>query len=66
MKSAMPYLFHVRGNENEIYAAESELRDTQKHINQLSATKLRESNINNMHLWRRANKKLWKVIKRLC
>lgn len=24
----MPYLLHVRGNENEIYAAESELRDT--------------------------------------
>jgi len=42
----MSHLLHVRGNENEIHAAESELRDTQKHINQLSATKPRESNIN--------------------
>lgn len=40
------HLFHIRGNENEIHAAESELRDTQKHINQRSATKPRDSNIN--------------------
>lgn len=40
------HLLHIGGNENEIHAAESELRDTQKHINQLSATKPRDSNIN--------------------
>lgn len=54
----MPYLFHICGNENEINAAESELRDTQKYINQLSATKLRESNINNMRFWQKIIKKL--------
>lgn len=47
----MSHLLHIRGNENEIHAAESKLRDTQKYINQFSATKLQESNINNKHIW---------------
>lgn len=42
----MSHLLHIRGNENEIYAAESKLRDAQKHINQFSVTKLRDGNIN--------------------
>lgn len=35
------HLLHILGNENEINAAKSELRDTQKYINQFSATKRR-------------------------
>lgn len=46
----MPHLLHICRNKNEIYAAESKLRDTQKYINQLSATKSQKSNINDMHI----------------